>query len=150
MATYSPTYRAIAAQFQPLQHGHGCQLLSNPVLVGSAEPVAVLANVVAYHSLYWLTGPAFPTDEATQSQFLRTVMGGPAAADRFNEGRPESQQIHRRPTHAAALADVWALVSTHYGLTDAAEQVQHELLRRETRIHQEREEHWAHLERAGK
>lgn len=143
MATYSPTYRAIAAQFLPLQHGHGNLLRSNPALVGSAEPVVVLANVLAYHNLYWVVGPAFAHDEAGRHLFQRTVLAGTRAVADYNEGQPIERRIFCRPTHAAALDTTWDLVSAHYAIPDALAQVQHENLRRSTDAHRAQEEKWA-------
>jgi hypothetical protein len=143
MPTYSPTYRAIAAQFLPLQHGHATLLQSNPALVGSCEPVAVLANVLNYGNLYWLTRPGVPCDQASKDEFTRAVVFGSAEVARYNQARPVQQHIYCRPTHAAALALVWQLASTHYGVADAQEQVEHEGLRRQTESHRAKEEQWA-------
>lgn len=144
MSTYSPTYRAIAAQFTPMTERDGKRLLSNPALQGSSEPQALLANILVLGGQYYFTGPGLAMD-----QLQPTVVAGAAAVARFNQGRPESRRIHCTGTHEAALTGVWQLVSTHYGIANAAEQVVDEQLRRATENHREVEEGLARQERAG-
>lgn len=149
MSAYSPTYRSIAAHLTPLADRAGKRLLSNPALLpGSAEPQAGLANVLAFGGQYYFTGPAVQINPVTQAEFQQAVVGGAAAVARFNQGQVEARRIHYANTHAAALAGVWQLVSAHFGIADAAQQVMDEQLRMATAEHRSHEERRTQAERA--
>ena len=140
-----PTYRAVAIQFLPMQHGDGRRFLTNPAVCGSSEPGVVFGNVMCLSGRYYVTGPAFPADD--EPAMRRVALGGSAVVQRFNRQQQQPQQIYVRTTHSAALTVLWELLTAHFGIVDAAEQVQeHELRHRaheEVRARQESLKQWS-------
>ena len=133
-----PTYRAVAIQFLPMQHGDGRRFLTNPAVCGSSEPGVVFGNVMCLSGRYYVTGPAFPADAEPAMRCV--ALGGSAAVQRFNRQQQQPQQIYVRTTHSAALTVLWELLTAHFGIVDAAEQVQEHELREATQRHRAHEE----------
>jgi hypothetical protein len=142
-----PTYSAIALRFvEPLRHGSGLRLLTNPALLGRPEAPVVFANMIQLAGIYYISGPAFPADG---EQLMRaTVVAGPAAVQAHNNRQPGGQRIYTASSAADALTLVWGLVVAHYGIKDASDQVQRYELRQATDRHQDEEDKRAALELA--
>lgn len=146
-APFVPNYEAVALRFaQPMPHGYGLCLRTNPAVVGSPEAPVVFANVIQSSGSYYVSGPAFPADG--QALMRQVVAGGKAAVEAHNNQQRGGQKIYTVGSEAEALTLIWGLLTAHYGIKDAAAQVEHYQRQQATERHQQQEASRAALELA--
>jgi len=129
-----------------MRHGDGRRFLTNPALLGRPEAPVVFANVMQLYGRYYITGPTFPADG--ERVMRRAVVAGTAAIEAHNNRQPGGQKIYTASSPAEALTLIWGLLTAHYGIQDAAAQVQQYELRQATDRRQEEEDTQAALELA--
>ena len=118
----APSYGGLACQLQtPMQHGDGRRLLTNPALLGLADPPQLIGRVVCLHELFFVAGPGCClSDEQLRQAALRRCV---EQADRHLSA--PARRLYRCRSQADALATLWELVAAHYGIptAEAAAQV---------------------------
>jgi hypothetical protein len=142
-----PTYSAVALRFvEPMRHGDGRRFRTNPTLLGRTEAPVVFANVMQLYGYYYITGPTFPA--TGEGVMCEAVLAGKAAIEAHNNRQAGGQKIYTASSPAEALTLIWGLFIAHYGIKDAAAQVQQYELRQATDRSQEEEDTQAALELA--
>jgi hypothetical protein len=115
-----PSYRSIVRLFEkPMKHGGGRRFLTNPAIYGRDEQGELFGNVVCARGSYYVAGPGFTGRE---KDLQTAALAGDVGPFNCQQTAP-AQQVYRCGSPAEALAQLWALVVEHYGITDADEQL---------------------------